>query len=134
LTNSLGIELLFQYEEIKKCILKENRLTALQHRANFEKCEKEAGENYVQWGARVKTSLDYYLESRQVKTFETLKDLIVTDKIKEGLPKNVRSHILVKEGDAWFNPVKLTQEVDLFIEACPRGFENPKKDYYGRNE
>jgi len=120
LTNNLGIENLSDYKCIKECILEENRLTPLQYRKNFENCNKMFNENYIHWAAKVKTNLDYYLESREVSTFQDLKDLIVSDKMKDGLPPPVKSHILVKEGNNWFKPNELANEIEIYLESQPK--------------
>lgn len=51
------------YSSIKECILAENALTPLQHKKNFEMCQKRHNKSYVQWVVKAKTNLDYCLDS-----------------------------------------------------------------------
>ena len=87
----------------------ENSLTTLQHKKNFENCQKRHYENYVQWVVRAKTSLDYYLESREVKNLQDLIDLMLSDKMKDLLNNSIKSHILVKEGMKWLKAEELAK-------------------------
>ena len=89
LTNNLGVEKLCDYKSIKDFILAKNSQTPLQHKKKkIEDCQKRHNENYVQWIARAKASLDYHLESREVKNFQDLKDLMLSDKIRDSLRRD----------------------------------------------
>lgn len=43
--------------------------------------------NIVQFASRLATSLDYYLKLRNVRNFQTLKNLVFSDKICQTLDK-----------------------------------------------
>ena len=66
----------------------------------------------MQWAVRAETSLDYYLESMEVRNLQDLKDLMLSDKIRV---INIKSHILVKERTKWLKPVELGKNIDLYV-------------------
>lgn len=80
-------------------------------------CQKRHNESNVQWVAKAKTNLDYYLDSQEVKDFQGLKDLILSDKIKDFLTSTIKSHKLVKEGSKWMAQVDLAKALDVYLEA-----------------
>src|SRR6218665_1048082 len=63
---------------------------------------------------RFQTYLRFSLESRRADTLQKLQDLWVADRMKECMSFGVRSHIVAKEGDGWFDPIRLAELPDIF--------------------
>src|SRR6218665_931585 len=102
------------YVNLKAALLREFRLTPQQYRAQFVKAEKVASESWMQFATRLRTYLRFYLESRGADTLQKLQDLWVADRMKECMSFGVRSHIVAKEGDGWFDPIRLAELTDIF--------------------
>jgi len=62
---------------------------------------------------RCKRSL-YYLQNRKAKTLEQVRDLLVSDRIKETLSPACLRHVLSTEETGWFGPEKLTEVIDTY--------------------
>nr|XP_042908182.1 uncharacterized protein LOC122271326 [Parasteatoda tepidariorum] len=102
------------YEVIKSIVLREFEPTAQAVLENFRRASRE-NETHIQFASRLTTSFDYYLNLRGVKDFETLKQLIVSDKLFRTLDRDTASHINVRQGEKWFKPLELAKECDLYF-------------------
>ncbi|GFV10635.1 transposon Tf2-6 polyprotein [Trichonephila clavipes] len=90
----------------------------------------------------------------KVNSFESLCDLIISDKLFETLNKETATHIGIREAEDWFRPIDLAKECDIYISsrsgsrketpiACgythdpfknrPRNFKPKIKDNYPQN-
>ncbi|GFW67418.1 CCHC-type domain-containing protein [Trichonephila clavipes] len=52
---------------------------------------------------------------RKVNSFESLCDLIISDKLFETLNKETATHIGIREAEDWFRPIDLAKECDIYI-------------------
>ncbi|GFW65075.1 transposon Tf2-6 polyprotein [Trichonephila clavipes] len=59
----------------------------------------------------------YYCSLRKVNSFETLCDLIISDKLFETLNKETATHIGIREAEDWFRPIDLAKECDIYISS-----------------
>ncbi|GFV59407.1 phosphatase and actin regulator 2 [Trichonephila clavipes] len=56
-------------------------------------------------------------EKQKVNSFESLSDLIISDKLFETLNKETAIHIGIREAEDWFRPIDLAKECDIYISS-----------------
>ncbi|GFV10115.1 retrovirus-related Pol polyprotein from transposon 412 [Trichonephila clavipes] len=86
-----------------------------QFETNIENMIKS--ETYIQFAARLTANFQYYCSLRKVNSFESLCDLITSDKLFETLNKETATHIGIREAEDWFRPIDLTKECDIYISS-----------------
>ncbi|KAH7983531.1 hypothetical protein HPB52_012418 [Rhipicephalus sanguineus] len=72
------------YNEIRELVLSELKLTPQEYKRRFYTCRK-GKESWGQFVTQLDITLDYYLRSRNVKTLEELRALMISDRVKEML-------------------------------------------------
>ncbi|GFU03320.1 DUF1758 domain-containing protein [Trichonephila clavipes] len=55
--------------------------------------------------------------SKKVNSFESLCDLLISDKLFETLNKETATHIGIREAEDWFRPIDLAKECDIYISS-----------------
>jgi len=70
---------------MKRFLLGEFKLTAMEYKTRFDKASKRFDEMHVLFTSRLHNELRYYLSSRGVDNFEKLCNLLVSDKLKSCL-------------------------------------------------
>ncbi|GFU83312.1 transposon Tf2-6 polyprotein [Trichonephila clavipes] len=61
---------------------------------------------------------EFQLTPREkVSSFESLCDLIISDKLFETLNKETATHIGIREAEDWFRPIDLAKECDIYISS-----------------
>ena len=103
------------YEEVKKQVLREFKMTPQAYRMQFMESMKEATESWMQYASRLKTILSYYMEGRSVVTIEKMTQLIVSDRMKDTMPYKLKEYILSKEGEEWLEPRILAKAADVYV-------------------
>ncbi|GFV86091.1 retrovirus-related Pol polyprotein from transposon 412 [Trichonephila clavipes] len=86
-----------------------------QFETNIENMIKS--ETYIQFAARLTANFQYYCSLRKVNSFESLCDLIISDKLFETLNKETTTHIGIREAEDWFRPIDLAKECDIYISS-----------------
>ncbi|GFV40476.1 integrase catalytic domain-containing protein [Trichonephila clavipes] len=81
------------------------------------KVEEKNSETYIQFAARLTANFQYYCSLRKVNSFESLCDLIISDKLFETLNKETATHIGIREAEDWFRPIDLAKECDIYISS-----------------
>ena len=81
------------YHKWRKQIMSDISLTASRYRSLFHDTVRSAKETYVEFCEKLTSYLDTYLELSDVSDFESLKQLLITDKIKDGLSVEIKSVI-----------------------------------------
>ncbi|GFU76429.1 retrovirus-related Pol polyprotein from transposon 412 [Trichonephila clavipes] len=76
-----------------------------------------SSETYIQFAARLTANFQYYCSLRKVNSFESLCDLIISDKLFETLNKETATHIGIREAEDWFRPIDLAKECDIYISS-----------------
>ncbi|GFT62611.1 transposon Tf2-6 polyprotein [Trichonephila clavipes] len=109
-------EELNDYEKLKSIVLREFQLTPRECLNSFKNAVKSSGETYIQFAARSTANFQYYCSLRKVNSFESLCDLIISDKLFETLNKETATHIGIREAD-WFRPIDLAKECDIYISS-----------------
>ncbi|GFV35687.1 retrovirus-related Pol polyprotein from transposon 17.6 [Trichonephila clavipes] len=66
---------------------------------------------------KIDGKLQYYCSLRKVNSFESLCDLIISDKLYETLNKETATHIGIREAEDWFRPIDLAKECDIYISS-----------------
>ncbi|GFW61015.1 uncharacterized protein TNCV_4872251 [Trichonephila clavipes] len=110
-------EELNDYEKLKSIVLREFQLTPRECLNTFKNAVKSSGETYIQFAARLTANFQYYCSLRKVNSFESLCDLIISDKLFETLNKETATHIGIREAEDWFRPIDLAKECDIYISS-----------------
>ncbi|GFT47401.1 transposon Tf2-6 polyprotein [Trichonephila clavipes] len=110
-------EELNDYEKLKSIVLREFQLTPRECLNSFKNAVKSSGETYIQFAARLTSNFQYYCSLRKVNSFESLCDLINSDKLFETLNKETATHIGIREAEDWFRPIDLAKECDIYISS-----------------
>ncbi|GFS73420.1 transposon Tf2-6 polyprotein [Trichonephila clavipes] len=110
-------EELNDYEKLKSIVLREFQLTPHECLNSFKNAVKSSGETYIQFAARSTANFQYYCSLRKVNSFESLCDLIISDKLFETLNKETATHIGIREAEDWFRPIDLAKECDIYFSS-----------------
>ncbi|GFV68203.1 uncharacterized protein TNCV_1874851 [Trichonephila clavipes] len=110
-------EELNDYEKLKSIVLREFQLTPRECLNSFKNAVKSSGETYIQFAARLTANFQYYCSLRNVNSFESLCNLIISDKLFETLNKETATHIGIREAEDWFRPIDLAKECDIYISS-----------------
>ncbi|GFX62809.1 transposon Tf2-6 polyprotein [Trichonephila clavipes] len=110
-------EELNDYEKVKSIVLREFQLTPRECLNSFKNAVKSSGETYIQFAERSTANFQYYCSLRKVNSFESLCDLIISDKLFETLNKETATHIGIREAEDWFRPIDLAKECDIYISS-----------------
>ncbi|GFV96329.1 transposon Tf2-6 polyprotein [Trichonephila clavipes] len=110
-------EELNDYEKLKSIVLREFQLTPRECLNSFKNAVKLSGETYIQFAARLTANFQYYCSLRKVNSFESLCDLIISDKLFETLNKETATHIGIREAEDCFRPIDLAKECDIYISS-----------------
>jgi len=90
----------------------------------FSKCCKTSDETYVAFASKLKGMLDYYLQSRDVKDFAKLCELLICDRIKSVLSEGCLRYVLSIESASkpgWMTMRELTEAIDRYTAAHSAG-------------
>jgi len=116
IVNKLSLTDLDSYEQIKKHLLCEFRLTPRELRSRFTQASKRGEETYALFAARLENLLLYYLRSRDAdKDVKKMFDLMIADKLKDSLPAGALQYVLSLEGDSCFSPSKVASNADIYV-------------------
>ena len=102
------------YEEVKRQILREFKLTPRVYRTRFNEANKGVIESWTQFASRLDIMFTYYTDSRKVKTLAELRNLIIADKMKDVMPVKIKEFIIGNEGDEWLTPKQLADRTDTY--------------------
>ena len=103
------------YEEVKKQVLREFKMTPRAYRMQFMESTKKATESWMQYASRLETIVSYYMEGRSVETIEKMTQLIVSDRMKDTMPYKLKEYILFKKGEEWLEPRILAEAADVYV-------------------
>ncbi|GBN25269.1 hypothetical protein AVEN_272268-1 [Araneus ventricosus] len=116
------------YAKVKDLILKEFEPTPQACFENFRKAKRNSGETDIQFVSRLTSTWEYYCKLRKVEDYESLKELIISDKLFQALDNDTASHICLKQGEKWLRPQELAKECDIYFEAKQKSFDEPRND------
>ncbi|GFV65202.1 SCAN box domain-containing protein [Trichonephila clavipes] len=115
------------YDFVKDLILKRYRLNSEKLKQCFYRHKKSAEKSWRNYAHELNSYFTEWIAELQVKTFEQLKDLLITEQLKYRVPAEVREHFL----DDWIKlktPYELAEKLDEY-ESIKQSFrrEIPKK-------
>ncbi|GFV03572.1 histone-lysine N-methyltransferase SETMAR [Trichonephila clavipes] len=118
------------YDFVKDLILKRYRLNSEKLKQCFYRHKKSAEKSWRNYAHELNSYFTEWIAELQVKTFEQLKDLLITEQLKYRVPAEVREHFL----DDWIKlktPYELAEKLDEY-ESIKQSFrrELPKKNSY----
>ncbi|GFS65114.1 SCAN box domain-containing protein [Trichonephila clavipes] len=118
------------YDFVKDLILKRYRLNSEKFKQCFYRHQKSAEKTWRNYAHELNSYFTEWVAELQVKTFEQLKDLLITEQLKYRVPAEVREHFL----DDWIKlktPYELAEKLDEY-ESIKQSFrrEIPKKNGY----
>ena len=116
------------YDKVKEVLLQEFKVNSAALLQRYQNTVKERDETYALYSTRLKTVLQYYIDSRKVTNLQSLIDLLVCDRIKAQLPDALLKHVLSAESTADGGYLKLkplTSTLDAYTST--HFGENPKK-------
>ena len=103
------------YTTWKSWLLNEIHLTPAVHLSNFNNAARKYDESCSQFVTRLAVLWKYYVESREVSSFDDVCKLIVSDKVKSMLSNDVRQFVLDKQNnEKWQKPESIGKLVDLY--------------------
>ncbi|GFU28482.1 SCAN box domain-containing protein [Trichonephila clavipes] len=112
------------YDFVKDLILKRYRLNSEKVKQCFYRHRKSAEKSWRNYAHELNSYFTEWIAELQVKTFEQLKDLLITEQLKYRVPAEVRDHFL----DDWINlktPYELAEKLDEY-ESIKQSFRrNP---------
>jgi len=117
------------YKVVKKFLLQKMQLTPSVYLDKFNSVSKESNETYHQFGNRLTSLFEYYVESRQVSnSYKKLMRLMIYDRIKSSLPSFLARHVLaleapIAEKGGWLGRQELIEALDAYV----AGMNNPPK-------
>jgi hypothetical protein len=105
------------YKYVKEFLLNEFRLVPQQLLELFNTSVRQSQETFKAHITRLSMLLDYYLNSRKVTTIEELKQLLVTDRVKNVLSECMVNHVLRTEATlqrTYATPDELSDILDKY--------------------
>ncbi|GFU85400.1 hypothetical protein TNCV_2387041 [Trichonephila clavipes] len=66
---------------------------------------------------KIRKTSNILLFVKKSNSFESLCDLIISDKLFETLKKETATHIGIREAEDWFRPIDLAKECDIYISS-----------------
>jgi len=103
------------YDEMKRFLLVEFKLTAMEYKARFDKASKRLYETHVLFASRLHNEHLRYLSSHGVDNFEKLCKLLVSDKLKSCLTAGALNYVLSSEGEGCFQPDQIARLADTYV-------------------
>ena len=103
------------YEELKRFLLAQFKLTLREYKARFVNASKMADETYTLFKTRLHNLLLYYIQSRQAEgDYERLVNILVSDRLKECLSAPALNYMMNLEGDAFVEPDRVAMLADTY--------------------
>ncbi|GFW66645.1 SCAN box domain-containing protein [Trichonephila clavipes] len=118
------------YDFVKYLILKRYRLNSKKLKQCFYRHQKSSEKSWRNYAHELNSYFTEWIAELQVKTFEQLKDILITEQLMYRVPAEVREHFL----DDWIKlktPYEHAEKLDEY-ESIKQSFrrEIPKKNSY----
>ena len=101
------------YAKLKEFILAQHKLSSKDYRQRFTQAMRNPNETNVAYVSRLSTMQDYWLRSKEVTTFEGLRDLHVLEKLHDTLHPVVLRHVLTVEANKNVTAMRAAQIADI---------------------
>ncbi|ESO02800.1 hypothetical protein HELRODRAFT_174218 [Helobdella robusta] len=92
--DNLSGEDMRDYAKVKQHLLREYRINPVRLRDEFFTMRRQKEESFVMFAHRLHNTLQFYFQSREVDSFQSVVNLICADRLKELLTKNVLEFVL----------------------------------------
>src|SRR5664279_2911785 len=105
------------YNQVKKYLLEQFRMCPQYFLETFNRVQRANNETYRAFVSRLSRLLQYYLRSRGADDFESVCQLLISDRVKTSLNESVLKHVLSTEstGDKkWLRPEALSDVLDTY--------------------
>jgi hypothetical protein len=107
------------FAEVRKYLLEQFNLTAVQFRNRFNTTLKQRNESYALFANRLRSLLLQYLNSRCInRDFNTFVDLLISDRMHVSLPDHAVRYITnleMAEKSGWLSTSKLAEALDNYF-------------------
>jgi len=107
------------YVKLKDFILAQHKLSSKDYRQRFSQAMRDPKETNVAYVSRLSTLQDYWLRSKEVTTFQGLRDLHVLEKLHDTLHPVVLRHVLTVEADQNVTAMHAAEVADIFEGNLP---------------
>ncbi|GBL84760.1 hypothetical protein AVEN_93803-1 [Araneus ventricosus] len=104
-------EIANDYDEVKKILLKQYKLTPEKFRETFLMHNKNLGSTWKNFAYELRSFLNEWVNGVKADSFEKLSDLIITDQIKRKVSQEIKDHFI----DEWSklnSPDDLVEKLD----------------------
>ncbi|GFX70271.1 retrovirus-related Pol polyprotein from transposon opus [Trichonephila clavipes] len=91
------------------------------------KAKRNSDETFSQFASRLTSMWLYYCKLRGANDFESVNQLIVTDKMFEMLDSETATHIGVLQGEEWYKPRDLGKQCDIFYASKGKSYDEPER-------
>jgi len=119
LYSRLSFDIRDDYDKMKEAILKDLGLSAKTFLERFNRVKKRPSDTLTLYESRLAAFLKQYLSSKKVETFDSLVDLLVSDRMKSDLNEACLRHIVGLESvigdDGWIEPKRLAGIMIMMI-------------------
>ena len=102
------------YEGVKRILLQAFQMTPKTYKARFTDADRRPDETWIQFYNRLECLFTYYLNSWEVTNLGGLKQLMISDKLKDVMAYRLRKYILGKEGTEWMRPQEVARAADTY--------------------
>lgn len=121
------------YDYVKTYLMQQLRLVPSYFVDEFNRIVRQPSETFKSYINRLSALLLYYTESRDVKDFESLFQLLLCDRVKASLHEGALGHLLRYEStlsNKWANVDQLSDVLDTYYANYDR-FDKPKVSAIG---
>lgn len=118
---------IISYRELKESILKELKMTSNEYKRLFYTARKNENESWNQFATKLETLYTYYVNSRKVESLDDLKQLTISDRLKQVMPDDVRGYVIQNEVKEWLKPKDIAQLAENYEESRNRNKHFPRK-------
>ncbi|ESN95856.1 hypothetical protein HELRODRAFT_179049 [Helobdella robusta] len=119
--DNLSGEDMRDYAKVKQHLLREYRINPVRLRDEFFAMRRQKEESFVMFAHRLHNTLQFYLQNREVDSFQSVVNLICANRLKELLQKNVLEFVLTQEMDDWMD-YERTGATDVIRQGISQDF------------
>nr|XP_042901807.1 uncharacterized protein LOC122270040 [Parasteatoda tepidariorum] len=102
----------YNYDHVKEILMKKFKLSPEKFRIKFIQHQMKYDNSWKDFVFELRNYLNEWVQGLEVKNFETLLDLMVTDQTKRRVPNEVRDHFI----DTWSKITSSTKLAEIFDE------------------
>lgn len=115
------------YEKVKELLLKKYQLNPEELKSKFFGSVRQRDESWRSFAYDLSAYFDEWLNRLEVKTFQQLRDLMISNQMKYRIPPQVKTQFL-SDWNTMNEPLDLAEKLDEY-ELLRRGFERGSNTY-----